>query len=214
MATAGSVAEIRGGFVKSGFAKLGNADLDKALSQPTSDKGRKVIALADTRLPPAVDAPKLRSFLDGGGVLVLLGPDPLIYGFGPTGEPQTINEEKAKVASASTRPTRNETMAITCHLHSSGVIPGADGAAGEWPRRNAGMGQARPGLDVLATDWSGMGTAWMKCFANGALLIDLLSRTGSWISRRTSTAIHLVVVCHGGQRAPGRRRFLRAALLA
>ena len=72
---------IRGGFLTSAYERLGNDELAKALASPTSEKGRRIVVLADTRLPESVGEAQLRSFLDGGGVLVLIGPDPLIYSF-------------------------------------------------------------------------------------------------------------------------------------
>ena len=72
---------IGGRFLTSGYAPLGNSELAKALTEPMNDRRRKIIVLADTRLPADVDARRLRRFLDGGGMLVLIGPDPLVYSF-------------------------------------------------------------------------------------------------------------------------------------
>ena len=151
---------------------------------------------------PRVDAPKLRSFLDGGGVLVLLGPDPLIYGFGPTGEPQTINEEKAKVAfgldpADKERDNGYNVSYFTRAASSLGLTgPLVSGPAGT-------PGWVRPDQvsTVLATDRSGMATAWIKRFANGGLLIDLpLPRNRTVDLAPYVDAIDLAVVRNGGER--------------
>lgn len=160
---------IRGGFLTSGYSSLGTADLEQALQAPITDKGRKVIAVADTRMPDAVDGAKLRTFLDGGGVLVLIGPDPLIYGYGPKGAPVTIDEDKEKAAFGIGPADKERDSGYNVSAFSAAAGPlGLTGpmVATSWVR------PAQASV-VLASDRSGMATAWIKKFGNGGMLIDL-----------------------------------------
>lgn len=160
---------IRGGFLSSGYARLGTAELEQALESPVAHDGRKVIALADTRLSKGVDGAKLRRFLDGGGVLVLTGPDPLVYGFGANGAPESIDQDKEKAAFGIDATIKERDYGYNVSRFTPAARPlGLNGSM-------VTLGSTSPGQVsvVLAADRSGMATAWIKKFANGGMLIDL-----------------------------------------
>jgi hypothetical protein len=151
------LAGFREGFATAAYALLGNAELGQALAAPIAGKGRKIIILADTRLPDGIDGTKLRSFLDGGGILVLIGPDPLVYSFDESGAPVGIDADKERDYGYNvSRPT---SAAARLGLTASIVTNG-------WARPDQ--------VSVpLALDRSGMATAWIKKFDNGGMLIEL-----------------------------------------
>lgn len=185
------LAGIRGGFITSGYAPLGSKDLPNVLASPIGERGRRIVVLADTRLPAEVAGAQLRSFLDGGGVLVFVGPDPLIYGFDSQGAPVAIDEDEAKAAFG-LAPTDKER---DYGYNVSRFAPGARllGLTGTFVT----IGSNRPAdvSIVLATDRSGMATAWTKRFRNGGLLISLpLPRNRSIDLSPYVDAIDLAVV--------------------
>jgi outer membrane protein assembly factor BamB len=160
---------IRGGFLTSGYARLGSEELATALASPISDKGRRIIVLADTRLPESVSAAQLRAFLDGGGVLVMVGPDPLIYSFDAQGTPDAIDEDKATAAFGLSATDKQRDYGYNVSIFTAAAKPlGLTG-------RFVAVGSNRPAevSTVLATDRSGMATAWVKRFGNGGQLISL-----------------------------------------
>jgi outer membrane protein assembly factor BamB len=160
---------IRGGFLTSGYRRLDSQSLAGALASPGGDKGRSIVALADTRLPEGVGAKQLRSFLDGGGVLVLIGPDPLIYSFDAQGAPVAIDEDKATAAFGLSPANKERDYGYNVSAFTPAARP--LGLTGTF----VSIGSVRPAevSTVLATDRSGMATAWIKRFRNGGLLIDL-----------------------------------------
>jgi hypothetical protein len=160
---------IKGAFGRSGYATLGSEDLARALTTPGGKRGRKIIVLADTRLPDEVGPVALRRFLDGGGVLVLIGPDPIAYTFDSKGAPQGVDAEKEKAAFGLDREDKERDYGYNL----STFTPAARdvGLSGHFVT----IGWARPEQvsTVLAADRSGMATAWAKRFANGGLLLQL-----------------------------------------
>jgi outer membrane protein assembly factor BamB len=160
---------IRGAFLAAGYSDLGNAGLVEALASPVTKKGRRIIVLADSRLPDEVKGDQLRSFLDHGGTLVMLGIDPLVYGYGANGSPETVDEDKAKAAFG-IDPQNKE--------RDNGYNVSTFNAAGErlgLSGRLVAVGWVNPEqiTTILARDRSGNATAWIKRFANGGSLIQL-----------------------------------------
>lgn len=179
---------IRGGLAAAGFAKIGNDELMRALASPVTPKGRKIVVLADTRLPDMVDGAALRHFLDGGGILALLGPDPLVYSFGPSGAPDNVHVEREKAAFGldGTDKERDYGYNVSTFTRNARAL----GLSGSF----VSIGWQKPSQVsvVLGTDRSGMATAWVKRFAGGGLLIDLpLSRYGTIDIPRFADAVDL-----------------------
>jgi outer membrane protein assembly factor BamB len=182
---------IRGGLASAGYAKIGNSELVQALANPIAAQGRKIIVLADTRLPGEVDGAMLRHYLDGGGVLVLIGPDPAVLGFGSTGAPETVDTDKEKAAFGLDGPDKERDYGYNF----STFAPAAQafGLTGSF----VSIGWQKPSQVslVLASDRSGMATAWAKRFAHGGLLIDLpVPRYGIIDTARFADAIDLMVL--------------------
>ncbi|HUP66895.1 MAG TPA: PQQ-binding-like beta-propeller repeat protein, partial [Sphingomicrobium sp.] len=180
---------IRGGLASAGYAKIGNAELIEALAAPISGGRRKIIVLADTRLPPEADPAVLRRFLDGGGVLVLVAPDPVVYGFDSSGAPATIDTDKEKAAFGLDGTDRQ----LDYGYNVSAFAPSARtfGLTGSF----VSIGWQKPSQVslLLASDRSGMATAWAKRFDHGGLLIDLpLPRYGSLDTARLANAVDLL----------------------
>jgi outer membrane protein assembly factor BamB len=164
-----TVAAVRGAFLTSGYAALGNADLAAALAKPMTDKGRKIIVIADQRFPEGIDGALLRAFVDGGGVLVLTALDPLNYQFDEAGSPTKIDEEKEKAAFGLDPPDRERDNGYNVSTYSAaGRLLGLNGwfAAQQWARPDQVS-------TVLATDRANMATAWIKTFGKGGMLIRL-----------------------------------------
>ncbi len=163
------LAAIRGAFLTSGYAGLGNADLKAGLATPLTDKGRKIIVVADQRFPAGIDGPQLRAFVDGGGVLVLIAADPLNYEFDDTGNPVKVDEDKDKAAFGIDPQDRERDNGYNVSTYSAaGRRLGLSGDFVNQP-------WARPDQVsvVLASDRSGMATAWIKRFGKGGMLIKL-----------------------------------------
>ncbi len=180
---------IRGGLAAAGYAKIGNAELVQALANPAGPHGRKIITLADTRLPAEVDGAMLRRYLDGGGILVLIGPDPVVYGFDSTGAPATVDTDKEKAAFGLSGTDKALDYGYNVSTFTAAARPfGLTGAL-------VAIGWQKPSEVslVLATDRSGMATAWAKRFAGGGLLIDLpLPRYGTIDTARLADAVDLL----------------------
>lgn len=165
----GPIASIRDGFLSSGYASLGSADLEKALATSVGENGRKIVVIADTRLPDGIDGAKLRSFLDGGGILMLIGPDPVVYNFDSDGAPVGIDPDKEKAAFGLDPAEKERDYGFNVSSFTAAARPlGLSGSL-------VTVGWVRPDqVSVpLALDRSGMATAWVKKFSNGGLLIDL-----------------------------------------
>lgn len=172
----GRLAAIRESFAASGYAALGNAELAKALAAPIGEKGRKIIILADTRLPDGLDGARLRSFLDHGGILVLIGPDPLLYDFDSSGAPVAIHPEREKAAYGIDPTDKERDYGYNV------AWPTTAARALGLTRPIVASGWAQPAqVSVpLALDRSGMAAVWAKKYANGGMLIALpLPRYGS-----------------------------------
>lgn len=160
---------IRGNFLTAGYAAMANAGLRDALATPMGEQGRKIIVLADTRLPDGVDGAMLRRFLDGGGTLVLIGPNPVNFTFDESGAPAGEDADKQVAAFGVAPPDRQRDFGYNV----SSYTPPAQrlGLGGH----SVANGWARPDQVsmVLATDRSGMATAWAKQFGNRGLLIEM-----------------------------------------
>jgi len=179
---------ISGGLVSAGYSKIGNDALIDALAEPVTPQGRKIIVLADTRLPDGVGPAEVRRYLDGGGILVLLGPDPLTYSFDASGAPDGVHPEKEKAAFGldGTDKERDYGYNVSTFNPSARAL----GLTGSF----VSIGWQKPTQvsSVLAVDRSGMATAWAKSFANGGLLIDLpISRYGPLDMARFADAVDL-----------------------
>lgn len=160
---------IFGAFDAAGYSSLGNADLPRALASPITKSGPRLIVLADSRLPDAVDGKQLRSFLDGGGTLVLLGVDPLIYDFDADGAVKGADEDRSKAAFGIDPADRERDYGYNV---STFTFAGRRlGLSGNF----IASGWANPAqvTTVLARDRSANATAWIKRFANGGLLINI-----------------------------------------
>jgi len=160
---------IRGSFVAAGYKSVGNTDLAAALSSPVTKVGRRIIVLADSRLPDGVGERALKSYLDGGGILVLLGVNPLIYTFDADGAPAGIDDSRAKAAFGIDPPDRQRDFGNNVSAFSTAAF--RLGLNGHF----IASGWANPAQvsTVLASDRSGNATAWIKQFAKGGLLIQL-----------------------------------------
>jgi hypothetical protein len=160
---------ILGAFQAAGYAGLGTADLAAALASPITKTGRRIIVLADSRLPDGVDSARLRSFLDSGGTLVLLGIDPLVYSFGADGAPNGIDEDRAKTAFGLDPADKQRDFGYNVSTFSTAAQK--LGLSGDF----VSLGWANPAqvTTVLARDRSGNATAWLKRFGRGGLLIQL-----------------------------------------
>lgn len=179
---------IRGGLASAGYAKIGNDELVRALADPVDSKGRKIIALADTRLPDAIDGARLRAYLDGGGILVLMAPDPLVYSFDANGAPDAVHPEREKAAFGLDGTDKERDYGYNVSTFTPGAR--ALGLIGSFV--SIGWQQPAQVSEVLATDRSGMATAWFKRFANGGLLIDLpIPRYGTIDTVRVANAVDL-----------------------
>jgi eukaryotic-like serine/threonine-protein kinase len=163
------VAALKGQFDAAGYTAAGNADLAGLLSAPVGDKGRKIVVIGDTRLPDNVDAPLLRKFVDGGGILVLVGPNPLAFKFDESGAPVAQDEEGAAAALglAAADIERDNGYNVSTYVPQARPY----GLAGTFV---ANRWTPADKVSVpLALDRSGMATAWIKRFANGGLIIAL-----------------------------------------
>ncbi|MEO5578747.1 MAG: PQQ-binding-like beta-propeller repeat protein [Sphingomicrobium sp.] len=161
---------LNAGFAGGGYKRIGNAELVKALAAG-GDPKRKIIVIADTRLPDGVDGAMVRAFLNAGGTIVSLGPDPLAYTYDPkTGEPLTVDD----AAGAAAVGMRAVDPQLDYGYNRSRFTPGAGnyGLVGGF----TSSGQLRRPAEVslvLATDRLGMASAWAQQFAKGGLLVHL-----------------------------------------
>lgn len=162
---------INGGLANSGYVPLGTHDLGDALRSGRSDRGRKVIVIADTRLPDEVSAGTLRHFLDDGGVIVLFGPNPATFQFDPDGSPAN-DDPDARSKAFGIRPWDKERDA---GWNISTFTPDARslGLTGQFPGTGVEWAVPQDVSIVLAKDRAGMVTAWIKRYANGGLLLEL-----------------------------------------
>jgi len=180
---------IRGAFLAAGYSSFGNADFVQALTSPVSKNGRRIIVLADSRLPDGVYGKQLRSFLDHGGTLVMLGIDPLVYSYGADGAPSGVDEERAKAAFGLDPADKQRDF---------GYNVSAFSAAGErlgLYGHFVALGWAKPDqvTTILARDRSGNAAAWIKRFANGGSLIQLpVPRNRSGELSRYVNAVELI----------------------
>jgi outer membrane protein assembly factor BamB len=163
------VAALKGQLDAAGYTTAGNEELAGLLAKPIGDHGRKIIVLGDTRVPDTMDAALLRKFVDGGGILVFVGPDPLAFKFDASGAPVAQDEEGAAAALGLTAADieRDNGYNVSTYLPQARSF-GLTGSfiANRWT----------PGDKIsvpLALDRSGMATAWVKRFGNGGLIISL-----------------------------------------
>jgi outer membrane protein assembly factor BamB len=164
-----ALAGIRGGFLTSGYQKLGSAELAQALSAPVTERGRKIVVLADTRLPEGIDPAKLRGFVADGGILVTIGPDPLNYSFDAQGAPDAVDSAKEQATFGIDSPNKERDSGYNLSDFAPPAAP--LGLTGTLVTSRA----ISPGAGVipLAFDRSRMVTAWIKKFGNGGMLINL-----------------------------------------
>jgi hypothetical protein len=188
---------IRAAFLAAGYSSLGNADFVQALASPVTKNGRRVIVLADSRLPDSVEGKQLRSFLDQGGTLVMLGIDPLVYSFGADGAPAGVDEDRAKAAFGLDRPDKQRDFGYNVSkVSAAGERLGLYG-------RFVALGWAKPAqvTTIFARDRTGNATAWVKRFANGGALIELpVPRNRSGELSRYANAVDFAAAGSGGAR--------------
>lgn len=188
---------IRAAFLAAGYTSLGNADFVQALASPVTKNGRRVIVLADSRLPDSVEGKQLRSFLDQGGTLVMLGIDPLVYSFGADGAPAGVDEDRAKAAFGLDRPDKQRDFGYNVSkVSAAGERLGLYG-------RFVALGWAKPAqvTTIFARDRTGNATAWVKRFANGGALIELpVPRNRSGELSRYANAVDFAAAGSGGAR--------------
>jgi eukaryotic-like serine/threonine-protein kinase len=160
------VTNIVASFVGAGYSPLGTDSLSRALAAPSGEDGRKLVVIADTRLPDDVDGKRLRRFVDEGGVLVLVGPDPTGFSFDSTGALAGIDNPGALGIGPpdKERDNGNNVSAFNDTAHRLGL-------SGHFV--TAGWASPTDVSRVLATDRQGMATAWIKRFGNGGMLIEL-----------------------------------------
>jgi outer membrane protein assembly factor BamB len=160
---------ILGAFLAGGYSGMGNQGFVQALASPVTRVGSRIIVLADSRLPDGVAADQLRSFLDRGGTLVMLGIDPLIYSYAADGAPNAVDESQAKAAFGLDAADKQRDYGYNVStVSAAGERLGLDG-------HFVALGWVRPEqvTSILARDRSGNATAWIKRFANGGSLIQL-----------------------------------------
>ena len=160
---------IVGGFANAAYKKIGTKELASDLESGRTARGRKVIVIADMRLPDAMDGKELRHFLDDGGVLVLVGPNPVGLQFDPDGAPVADDPDKAAAVFSLAPSDKQRDYGYNV----SKFVPRARALGLEGQFVTVGWTRPDQVSLVLASDRSGMATAWVKRFANGGLLINL-----------------------------------------
>jgi hypothetical protein len=163
------VASVKAQFAAAGYDSAGTTELSGLLKSPIGNRGRKLVVLADTRLPADVDGGLLRAFVDGGGVLVVLGVNPLAFSFGADGAPVGDDEQSAAAAFGMTAPNLEQDNGYNVSNFTAAAHPlGLRGPV-------VGFRRARPDeVSIpLALDRSGMASAWVKRFHKGGMLISL-----------------------------------------
>ncbi|MEO6579868.1 MAG: PQQ-binding-like beta-propeller repeat protein [Sphingomicrobium sp.] len=168
---ADGVAMLNGAFSRAGYTKVGNAELLKAMSGDPGRPVRKIAVIADTRLPDGLTGAAIRKFLDSGGTIVLLGPNPLSLTFDPkTGEPTTVDDEAGATALGMKALDRQ----LDYGYNVSRFTPDAAsfGLVGQFTSSGNLQRPSDVSL-VLATDRFGMASAWARQYRNGGLVIML-----------------------------------------
>jgi eukaryotic-like serine/threonine-protein kinase len=160
---------IKGSFAGAGYKIIGSAELLAALSPVEHGAPRKIVVVADTRLPDRVDPETVRRFINSGGVLVLIGPNPFSYTFDEKGAPATQDESKGAAVFGMTAADRERDYGYNVSTFTTAAKP--LGLTGQF----VSLGLVAPDQvsSVLAQDRAGMATAWTKRFTNGGLLLNL-----------------------------------------
>jgi outer membrane protein assembly factor BamB len=163
------VATIRDDPGASGFARVGNQELGALLAKPIGDHGRRIIVLGDTRLPDQIDGALVRKYLDGGGIVVMVGVNPLSFKFDANGAPAGQDEAQGAAVFGLPAPDLERDNGYNLSV----FLPRARrfGLSGSFVA-NRWMPPDQISVP-LALDRSGKATAWVKRFGNGGLLINL-----------------------------------------
>jgi outer membrane protein assembly factor BamB len=163
------VATMKGEFEAAGFSAVGNAELGPLLGKPIGEHGRKIIVIADTRLPDEVDGALVRRFLDGGGILVMVGANPLAFSFDATGAP--VDQQEAKAAASLALPPPDIERDNGYNVSVYGPRAHTWGLSG--PLIANRFVRADKVSLPLALDRTGMAAAWINKYRDGGLLISL-----------------------------------------
>ena len=164
-------------FKSAGYEQLDATQLDAFMSAQAAVHGRSVVVFADNRFPSIVtgdesaDAP-IRKYLDAGGKVALLGPNPLAY----RADAKTGVVEKIDFAPVETvfgmhyPPLEKVNGYYASHTTATGEKWGLRGFA-------VSVGAIAPGqvTTVLAENEFGMATSWLKNFggSEGTGLLQL-----------------------------------------
>ena len=163
----------------SGYEAMDAAQLRTFMLQQPSNPAAAVVVFADNRFPPElVDAaqgtPVVRRFLDAGGKVALLGPNPLAYKADPvTGEVQDVDFAAPHLLFDILFPPPEEAGGYYA------VAPTAAGRA--MGLRHPGVASApinaQAGVTPLAIDEFGRSSAWLRSYGGrpgtGLLQIEL-----------------------------------------
>jgi outer membrane protein assembly factor BamB len=165
---------ILNSFRAAGYEQLAPDALVKAMEEQIRDGKRSVIVFADNHVPVAAsDAPAgtplIRRFLDAGGMVVFLGPNPLSFHFDAKGVLDTIDEEAGgKVLGLSFPP-----HPLDYGYHVSRYNSQAE----RWGLSGYFVTNGPITVDqvstVLATDRIGLATAWTKNYGQRGLLLQV-----------------------------------------
>lgn len=162
-----------------GYEAMDADQLLAFMQQQAPDSAPAVVVFADNRFPAAiVDTSKgtapIRRFLDAGGKVALLGPNPLAYKADPaTGAVEDIAFDAPQAMFDVRYPPPQEAGGYYA------VAPTAAGRA--TGLRHAGVASspidAQPGITVLATDEFGRASAWLRGYGGrpgtGLLQLEL-----------------------------------------
>lgn len=166
--TRSALGAVQAAFTASGYSPIGNDELVAALRD--SGKQPTILVIADTRLPDGVDGAALRHFLNSGGTLVMIGPNPLDYTFdAKTGAPETVDDQRGAAAIGMQAIERESDYGYNVAQFTCAA--GRLGLSGQLVANGAASPQ-QVSL-VLAQDRMGMASAWAKQYDNGGLILKL-----------------------------------------
>ena len=164
-------------FTAAGYESMNAAQLAELMRRPDAASARAVVVFADNRVPASIlddsgGAPLVRRFLDAGGKIALLGPNPLAYKTDPaTGALTDIDWEM---------PQRVFGVRFPEPRLIGGYYPSTPTPAGRaMGLRHGFVGypsiDAQEGVTVLAIDEYGKAGAWLRSYGGmpGSGLLQL-----------------------------------------